>query len=192
MGGTDGTGSPGPGGYGRPKRRPNGDVILIIALILVGAFSLRQKFFPAILGTKKVFLAVDHFPEGFFLRDICVASLILDHHSGQAGPGLWGLASSAEVLKKTDDGIDKVGQNQVVDQSENAAHHRNTLDDSSDLVKWTRAVKIFLIPKSLKSKMKYGEGHIWGHTQCVSPNFKPRSHHGFFINGRSEELEGVD
>jgi hypothetical protein len=26
---------PGPGGYGRPKRRPNGDVILIIALILV-------------------------------------------------------------------------------------------------------------------------------------------------------------
>ena len=33
-GGTDGTGSPGPGGCGRPKRRPNGDVILIIALIL--------------------------------------------------------------------------------------------------------------------------------------------------------------
>jgi hypothetical protein len=32
---SDGTGSPGPGGCGRPKRRPNGDVILIIALILV-------------------------------------------------------------------------------------------------------------------------------------------------------------
>jgi hypothetical protein len=31
---SDGTGSPGPGGCGRPKRRPNGDVILIIALIL--------------------------------------------------------------------------------------------------------------------------------------------------------------
>jgi len=33
-GGTDGTGSPGPGGYGRPKRHPNEDVTLIIALIL--------------------------------------------------------------------------------------------------------------------------------------------------------------
>ena len=37
-GGTDGTGSPGPGGCGRPKRRPNGDVILIITLILVRDF----------------------------------------------------------------------------------------------------------------------------------------------------------
>jgi len=33
-GGTDGTGSPGPGGWGRPKRRPNGDVILTNASIL--------------------------------------------------------------------------------------------------------------------------------------------------------------
>jgi hypothetical protein len=33
-GGTDGTGSPQPGGCGRPKRRPNRDVILIITLIL--------------------------------------------------------------------------------------------------------------------------------------------------------------
>jgi len=32
---SDGTGSPGPGGCGRPRRRPNGDVILIITLILV-------------------------------------------------------------------------------------------------------------------------------------------------------------
>jgi hypothetical protein len=32
---SDGTGSSGPGGCGRPKRRPNGDVILIIMLILV-------------------------------------------------------------------------------------------------------------------------------------------------------------
>jgi len=34
---SDGTGSPGPGGCGRPKRRPNGDVILIISLILISA-----------------------------------------------------------------------------------------------------------------------------------------------------------
>jgi len=32
---SDGTGSLGLGGCGRPKRRPNGDVILIITLILV-------------------------------------------------------------------------------------------------------------------------------------------------------------
>jgi len=31
---SDGTGSPGPGGYGRPKRRPKGDAILIIAFVL--------------------------------------------------------------------------------------------------------------------------------------------------------------
>jgi hypothetical protein len=103
--------------------------------MLVGAFFLLQEFFPAILGTEKVFLAVDHFPESFFLGDIRVAGFVLDHHSGQAGFGLWSLASFIYVLKKADDEIDDIGQDQVIDKSNHAAYHRNTLDDSADLVK---------------------------------------------------------
>ena len=39
---SDATGSPGPGGYGRPKRRPNRDVIIIVFVLVrrIGEFVL--------------------------------------------------------------------------------------------------------------------------------------------------------
>jgi hypothetical protein len=98
-------------------------------------FFLLQKFIPAFFGTEKEFLAVDHVPQGFLLGDVGVAGFVLDHHPGQAWFGLGGLDSSAEVLKKTDGDIDNISDEDVIQQPDHSAHHRNTLDESGTLVK---------------------------------------------------------